>query len=256
MSDLIDRGLPCPHCHSSDARAEYEDNFYCFSCHAVDVKKKSSNYVTKESLKELTRPQEIELPKDATPRLPDAARAWLYSHHFTDAMIHDAKICYSEHCIVWSQRKGEMVDTGARIILPYYRNHLASERKLIFFEARTLDKKNKLKYATAGGKKDCYFSNPYHWSPLVIVEDILSAIRVGHSIRCVSIRGTSINTQRLLDVVNGTSEFILWLDSDKPGQDAARKWKNKLSWAGSVRNIVTEKDPKCYSDKEIQEILK
>lgn len=52
MSELIDRGLPCDACGSSDAVADYGDHTYCFSCETYKDTDGSSKQTTK-------RPKEL-----------------------------------------------------------------------------------------------------------------------------------------------------------------------------------------------------
>ena len=241
MAILIQRGLPCPFCSSSDAYAEYDTNFYCFSCKASKSKAFKNRTVTKV--------QVDGLPSDCTEELPIEVQAKLYQHHFTDELIQKAGLLYSESGRIYSQRLRKEVNVGPRLILPYYENN-----ELQYWEGKTCGH-SRLKYITSGGKQQLYKTFCGAVPQIVIVEDILSAIRVGETTPCVALRGTSCNTNKLHQLSQCANDFIIWLDSDRPGIEAAKKLGNKLTWVGKVCYIKTKEDPKCYSDKEIANFI-
>jgi DNA primase len=193
-------------------------------------------------------------PEQVYTELPDQARAFLYKYHFTDELIKHYRICHAADFLVWSTSKGAYFNSGDRVILPYYNER----NKFAFCEGRTLQKNNDLKYVTVGGKKTLFKSyrcTQTGW--IVIVEDMLSAMRVGQVQACMALRGTSVNDEKLYSIIqNDDWHFCIWLDGDKPGQNAAKLLKTKLEWMGcDVLNLVTDKDPKCYSKKRIFEFL-
>lgn len=250
MNNLVQAHLPCPHCGSSDAYSEYTENFFCFSCKTSRSKKKTGKKIRHEERTENTTA--IELPEDYVKELPIAAKSWLYGYHFDDDMIARMKIGYSEQSKIWSNRFNAWVATGSRVILPYF-----EKDKLKFFEGRDLCPSPNLKYISVGGKGPCYWRmSGNQREAIVIVEDIISAIRVGEVTDSVALRGTSFNAEKIQELMKKGSDFIVWLDSDKPGQYAARKLKRRLELVGcTVKNVVTKNDPKYYSNKQIQDIL-
>lgn len=248
MSILIAHGLPCNNCGSSDAMAEYENNFYCFSCkHSISKKQRKPSKYT-NMLRSTVAPKKLILPEDVTTDLPDEARAYLYKYHFTDQLIKKRRIQWSDSTIIWSNNKQAYVETGPRIIFPY-----SNEEGLRYFEAKSLDRTTSLKYITVGGKSLCYpcsigFSHPF----VVIVEDMMSAMRIGEQYPVIALRGTAFNSEKLIQLAETRREYIIWLDSDAPGQDAARNLTRQLTRFGKVYNIKSKKDPKCYTNKEIK----
>ena len=130
MSRLIERGLPCDKCGSSDAKAEYDTNWYCFSCHHSIPKK-----LTKQAHRAIVSTEETistcQLPDDFTTVLPNLYLAHLYSYRFTDYLIHKYHIGHSETGNMWSERLQQYYTTGPRLILPYY-----EENKLQFYEGK------------------------------------------------------------------------------------------------------------------------
>lgn len=90
------------------------------------------------------------------------------------------------------------------------------------------------------------------------MEDILSAIRTGRFGKSCAMLGTWVN-ERFLDYVvsNGYTTVVCWFDNDHAGDKAYRQAKKKLSLIGvNVLRVSTDKDPKCYSNREINSILK
>jgi DNA primase len=229
--------------------ADFFHNRYCFSCGRSDLKKKRFKDWLKTSNTRLDAPTEVTLPDDYTAALPADAQAWLYKNHFTPELIEKYRIGFSETTPMWSHRTQKWYDSGPRVILPYY-----IDDTLQYFEARSLDPTNNLKYVTAGSKKELFRSGTQAAKVqyLVIVEDMLSAMRVGEHAATVALRGTKCPDKCLVDLYRTTNRYILWLDSDEPGQKAARKLGERLTWAGKVRYIKSELDPKCYSAQEIE----
>ena len=252
MGQLIDSGLPCPHCQSSDARAEYTDNYFCFSCHKSEKK----NHWEKKKPVAIQATREIKLPEDFTYNIPVNIKVHLYKKHFTDELISAYRLGWSPSTPVWSERKQESFNSGGRLILPYYGPD--GKGQLRYFEARSYEPDNKLKYITVGGKQECFFAGltADRTKSIVVVEDMISAMRVGAFFPCVALRGTSFSEDKLLQLAFKADNFVLWLDSDGPGKNAARKVKKRLGMlANSVRTLVTSEDPKCYSDRMIHTYL-
>lgn len=91
---------------------------------------------------------------------------------------------------------------------------------------------------------------------LVLVEDIISAIRVGNSAASVCIFGSYVDSARLLHLRIFTSgSIVLWLDPDKR-KESIKFAKLAHSLGFESRIVLTDRDPKEYTDEEIQEILK
>jgi hypothetical protein len=88
---------------------------------------------------------------------------------------------------------------------------------------------------------------------LVLVEDIISAIRVGHSVDAICLAGQVVHHEvtRMFDLYK---RVIFWLDDDafRGAVNQARKFGTTH---GEVTFYVlrTAEDPKAYSDREILE---
>lgn len=239
MSMLTRAGLPCNECGSHDAMAEYDNGTFCFSCH-------HTNYFNYNKSKVVFNkdPKVIETPFQTCGIKENSfIHCFLKERHFTEDLLRYYKLEQS-------------VDDNY-LILTGYENEI---RK--FIEIRLMNSKIiGPKYRTIGTKKQWFRGAmefkvlPRH---LVIVEDMLSAMRVGWVVPCIALRGTSLSeevTAKFCEF-NKDLNIFTWFDSDLPGQSAAKAFKDKLNWAGfSFKNIITAKDPKMYSDDEIRSVL-
>ena len=103
-----------------------------------------------------------------------------------------------------------------------------------------------------GGKEKLFLSHQKKVDTIVVVEDMISAMRVGEVMPAAALRGTHANSSKLAQLCATANDFVLWLDGDTPGRKAAKALEIKLQWLGDVKVIHTEKDPKCYSNEEIE----
>lgn len=233
MSEHHQSGLSCLECTSSDAMADYGDHYYCFSCKAV-IKKKDG-----KSFKPKITKAEVEYPPTSifNPRKfhPDALR-WLYGYRIFDDLIEKYKLFY----VPFSHRVG----------LPC----LDKDGKLLNYQVRALNPDDDPKYLSRG-PKNLFFSSFTKYQYCVIVEDILSAIRVGEQCPAVALNGTALKDQWIWSVVDKYSNIFIWLDGDIPGQQAAKKIVKKLSLYVPCKLLYSDEDPKTYKPSEIREII-
>lgn len=87
----------------------------------------------------------------------------------------------------------------------------------------------------------------------MLVEDFASAIVVGEVHPCWALNGSSL-TQNVIAKLAEKSKIISWLDPDKAGRLGALKIKQRCTFT-DTHVVLTNKDPKYYSNKEIEEIL-
>ncbi len=85
---------------------------------------------------------------------------------------------------------------------------------------------------------------------IVLVEDILSSIKVGHTCNAVGLLYAYIPDDLILKLAEKYQEIILWLDWDKNARviDKVKRYK---AFGMPVRAIMTRKDPKMYTDELI-----
>ena len=92
-------------------------------------------------------------------------------------------------------------------------------------------------------------------SSVVLVEDIVSAHKVGQVTETIPLFGTRVfeDVQYYLMTIN--SPIKLWLDKDQEGRVAkVAAWLQGLT-ENPVDVIITDNDPKTYSTDQIKEIL-
>jgi len=91
-------------------------------------------------------------------------------------------------------------------------------------------------------------------SLVIVVEDILSANRVGKHVTTVSLMGTKISTWQA-EQLTRYKNIATWLDPDHAGIQGAKDIRSLTGLARPTFNIKTEKDPKLLSDELIKEQL-
>ncbi len=183
----------------------------------------------------------LELPNDYTTTIPVEGRLWLYSAGLTESTIRENKIGYSENL--------------RRVVLPVY----DSNNRLIWFQGRAILKGQKPKYIQPSRDKGraIFLKRPdsHTDSGIILVEDILSAIRVGKHITTASLLGTKVNSEQAC-IIKDYIKATTWLDGDKAGRRGAYNIRKTLGLVCEVGNIVTTVDPKRLSDKQIIQHLK
>jgi hypothetical protein len=133
-----------------------------------------------------------------------------------------------------------------RHLYPVYQNG-----KCIFYEERSVDPEVVPKTLQYGTK-------PIHimgrGSVLVIVEDVVSAMKVSRHAKAMPLWGSSLPYEWIPYIKGQNCPLVVWLDDDKYAQaiDIARRMR-LIGIESSV--IRTLKDPKELDDKEIKKML-
>lgn len=243
--------IKCPTCGTDDNSMIINHglkayNTYCFRCGENLFEMKGE-----QSLAELKRIKELnhnaytqklsalELPSDYTTEIPLQGRLWLYKGGITETVWKEYSIGYSASL--------------CRVVLPIY----SPKNELIWYQCRAVFNRQHPKYMQPKNtRKTILFKSISNsdCTRAIIVEDILSAIRVGKHSQTYSLLGTKITTAQA-NYLSKYSRVTTWLDSDKAGIKGAYNIRKALQLVTQVDNIVTDKDPKCLSDKEIKEVL-
>jgi len=91
--------------------------------------------------------------------------------------------------------------------------------------------------------------------PILLVEDFISAHKVGQVTQTVCLFGTRIYPMHIKYLREQNKPIILWLDSDQ-GDNMPKKAANLSILTGCKVNIInTDKDPKEYNHEEITNYL-
>lgn len=243
----ISSSKDCPHCgseHKGKPFALYEDGYHCFSCGS------SKRAIRNFTLRGLEAEGDITLPEltlnPSMFSLP--VLKWLRGYHVSDDLIYKHRIA-------------EAKDNS--VITPV----VNAEGKVIMYQRRWFDPRSIMTY----GKKQTFIATSSEdCRTIVIVEDFMSAIRVGETVDCYCMFGTSLPYDVLQSLVKRYDIIIVWTDGDSPGQKAAKKLSETLNKLVSqeirqrafaypfnkiVRNVLTELDPKAYTNTDIRAIL-
>lgn len=190
----------------------------------------------------LQKTKALPLPKVENPsEWPLEARLWLYKAGINNADIMASGIYYHSG--------------SSRVVIPVYHGST-----LVYWQARGFEKDMPKYLNPPSGERGSIVAQwPGDKRCLVLTEDWLSGYRVHRAtgLEVNALLGTYLNDTIAGKIINGGYETVaVWLDGDKPGQDSARVILKKLrAFNIPAINIVTQKDPKLYSNREIKEIL-
>lgn len=178
------------------------------------------------------------MPPDLTDDLPLAAQLWLEKYGITDEEIKRYQIQYSKGL--------------KRLILP-----VIEDGKWVFWQGRNLGKasKDNPKYLSVKVPgRDVFFRAGEDSSVVCIVEDILSAIKVGRVTGSIALLGSYIPTEFMKDLKD--KQVLVWLDQDK-SKDAVKYVTHMYNVFGiEAYPHWTKADPKAQTEEYIQEIVR
>lgn len=242
----ISNARECPSCgggHKTKPFCLYENGWFCFSC----------GYT-----KAADRGYSIQVRLPLIPEFPDAcpdfskfsleAQLWLTKYNIDEKATKEYGIyyCNDNSLILTNNKEGEQ----------------------LFYQKRNM----KERFITSYGTKRPHLLAGVG-DLLVIVEDVISAIRVHQAgFSSICLWGTKLSYEDLCDWFKKYDKCLVWLDNDKEkqtnsGQEAAAKiikmgtsvLKNKYGFSiGSkeIVNVVADEDPKCYSNTSIREFIR
>ena len=230
----------CPKCaekgkdRAGNNLAIYSDgHVWCFSCGYYQP----GNELQK--LKKTKKPTiSISLPEDITKTIPEKPLQWLQQY-----------LDYIPDRTYWSEKKQYLIFTiydNEHMLLAYIGRYFGTNP-------------NHPKWITFGINSSIIKlikpAKNIQQSTCVLVEDIISAYKVGHIQDALPLFSAHINTQQMLRLqLLGYKKLIFWLDADK--------YKEKIKFAQQAQAlgfetqvIQTNLDPKEYSYEEIEHEL-
>jgi hypothetical protein len=225
----------CPKCaengkdrHGDNLGVYSDGHSYCFNCGFW------TSASTEAKLQKKTKEVKAipDLPEDITTELDDEPRQWLLQYFDTDKL---------PRCL-WSvsQRKLYFMLEGGAYQYRYFG-----------------DNKDHPKWVGYGINDNLIhiIGNSRSSTSLVLVEDLISGIKVGQVIPTLTLFGSNISLKRLATIkLLGYNETIIWLDWDKK-EYAIKAAQLAQSIGLKARVIHTKLDPKEYSIEQIKEIL-
>lgn len=222
---------PCPRCGSRDNLARFTDGgAWCFGCHYSEH---PTRYIPK---------QEIIKEYQAVPKLT------------TD---------FSKECVEWVAKYNVSLEE----LLKRGVGWNAERSQLVFtFDGGVWQARNfggaghgntpRSKYFTQGNVNDVIpiYASPKGSTCLVLVEDCISAIKVGRHYDSMPLLGSHIGYPKLLAISKLYPEVIFWLDADKFKEAQGLSQRAKLLGMQS-RVLFTEVDPKEIDDVAIKQLV-
>lgn len=238
----LDHYEECPHCHIDGRKKTYavytDGHCYCFWC----KRGTRAKYRGQQTQVNHDEPAKIVLPPNLTGFIPKKAQDWLGQYYLGWQDIID-------HKVMWN-------DQRQRLVFPYYIND-----ELVGWQGRYfgVDPKEPKWFSQGKLHESVYTIHPDvlgDRSSVVLVEDIISAIRVGSCGACIPLFGTNLSGARLGLIKSlGYNIVTFWLDNDAAPK-AAKAYGLALAMGLNARMVITDKDPKEYSDLKIKEFLK
>jgi len=228
---------PCDQCGARRGRAEYENGSFC---HACKHKESARSLVSQAAIKEaLIVPEYNEDP------MPQEAQKYLDKYYITKRHIR------SKH-IFWSP-------LYQRICFPTCSLRLETFLEAESVWARSLDVNRKDKWLFIGPaeqKNRLFRSRNNENNRLIIVEDVVSAIRVADFCDCLALGGTNVNSPQLVPIFLYYDRLVCMFDPDEAGKKATAEFKKRYSLLKPIDVIKVNKDPKCYDPISLERLLK
>jgi len=248
MTSFLVTQTQCPRCkslgndRSGDNLAVYSDGHeWCYRCGFF----KGSNGVERlllENANKALKSSNVYLPMDSSLDYPTEAIKWIegYELNSNHLLLNN---------VLWSEEEG-------RLIFPHY----DEEGVLLAWQGRKMREgiyNRKGKWYGKGNLKDLIDLHGRSSNKLVLVEDIISAIKVGEVYQCMPLHGSFISFDRWRRVKSLIKEGVrvyVWLDKDKQ-KDSVKFSRLGRAMGVDATSIITDLDPKEYSLLRIKEIL-
>lgn len=235
----------CPECakrgkdRGKDNLGVYDDGSkFCFSCgyrvspSGIDILRA---WKSDESTNDGKGKVGSVLPDDISTDIPDIAFEWLTKYEINQRDL-------MNHRLMWSESR-------KCLIFPVF----DSSMNLLAWQGRYFGE-NPMhpKWVKEGSTIDIFHILPIreHYETIVLVEDIVSAIKISKIAPCMPIFGSAIGYKRLSRLSNVTNGVVIWLDSDKR-KEAAQESHRAGAIGLSSRVVFSDHDPKVYSLGEI-----
>lgn len=234
------RHEPCPKCGSRDNLGVWSDGHkYCFGCRYYELARE-----TPENLRRRVGMTEDNNNNDEfldtsgfRNKIPDDALKWLKKYGISDNEI-------KHYCLCWNEETNSLV-------FPIFNDN----NKLVYYQERYFGPKvNYPKYITRGSKTQQlgYITNRNFNGTIVLVEDFVSAIKVGRYCTVAPLLGSVISAEAVKWIVENFWRVRVWLDMDKAVESLKQASKVPVK---DIRIILTQFDPKDYTTQEIVKVL-
>lgn len=211
----------CQHLHTSDG-----------TCGAKEWINPDTGEIVKDE-----KPEILELPNDAGKTIDAKALQWLDKYGIMREEI-------IENDLRWSPFR-------QWLIFP-----IRGDTGLIAYQGRNFGP-NGPKWESRGNLATLFHiigEGVFTDQPLVIVEDIVSAIKVGRQFQCTPLFGSYMGLAKLAQMRHVSKKLVWWLDADKY-PDSIKQATRARPLGIDSKVVFTQKDPKEYSDEDIKAII-
>lgn len=226
---------PCPKCGSRDNLARYSDgSAWCFGCGRYEAPPNNLENMRNRLMKVAKVGADCEPINLVARELPDKAYNWLKKYGLTG---------YEIEPFLWTEQH------GGRLIWPVYAH---DEETLIFWQGRSFDK-HRPKYLSSGKLVEEQVFGYGKTPTCHLVEDVVSAIKLGRHATTVCLFGSNVGVNRLESLCRRFGRLALCLDPDKTAEAFLAASRAK-SIGLDVRAYAMPADPKELSDSQLQSI--
>lgn len=249
------RKVPHVGCSNSQSmRVSHDEDgikAYCFKCqrygfkaHKIDTIEQAAVIDAHRKAKRQQTDGVVRPPSDLThPEADPKALSWLLGHGIKHSEIAQHNIQYSPSL--------------QRVFIPVWIGGT-----IVNYIGRTISTTEKCKWWALTKNPMPYFASlcPCYADDVgkcvdacVIVEDILSAIKVGRHCDTYALMGTTLSDS-LFVRLKLYRTILVWTDGDVAGDkafDSIKAMCNRYYPQKSVHRIRTKKDPKCYDNERI-----
>lgn len=235
------RHIDCPESNGTDHKlrlwiANNGDHvvYYCHHC-GEKASTKAKGSLFHETVKTpYNSPKDVQCPVDCALRLPGEALLFLFKYGISPEDLKYHRISYSPSL--------------NRVVFPI----INDQQELVHWQGRALGN-GKPKWLGNTGTAQPWYSDIEGPRTIVIVEDIISAIKVNHIINSVALLGTYIKDHDFQLIAETFDKVFVWFDADATGK--ALRLTNRFSLYTKAHTLMTPQDPKCYSDEEIRNLV-
>lgn len=221
----------CPACQKrgndtkGDNLAEYTDNYFCMACGYYKRKNTLARVRRLNALDEL-KLDDVSNGITLSKTLAIEAKKWLLGYGLTEEEMQQFSYDYENEVLYLffsdSYRVGRVFATDT-----------------------------KTRYTSKGKKPVLLYGTG---TTCVLVEDIISAIKVGRQFSSIPMLGAK-PTEEIIQALHSYDEVVLWGDADKMRENIVVRNKLSERLGKQVKLCFTSLDPKGYSDLEVKTTL-
>ena len=179
-------------------------------------------------------------PNDSTTEINKEAYLWLKQYGVTNDEI-------KLNNILWSP-------STQMLIFPIYEG---DENELLMWQGRYFPSRQP-KVFTSGNPDDnllfVHGSNDRVDSTVVVVEDIVSAIKVTRVVTATPLFGAHLSLRKAVRLSKMFEHLVLWLDQDKT-VDMLKFKESYSTLFKTIKIISTKQDPKEFTTEKIKELV-